>query len=59
MSDQGKPCLCWSGPPIFHEGHCCLLEDTQDPQLIGPLLPLPCGHDEEGARIVASIARRP
>lgn len=46
-----KPCVCWNDAPLFiHDGHCCFREWDVDPKLIGPLPPLPCGHDQQDQR---------
>ena len=35
-------CLCWTGPPIYHAGHCCLRDGWDD-----DADRMVCGHDEQ------------
>lgn len=40
-----KPCPCWYGPVVLHDGGCCFDWPDPDGSVYSPDKPLPCGHE--------------
>lgn len=41
-------CLCWTGPPILHERHCCFRPIAEEGGWDDDRDVMVCGHDETG-----------